>query len=246
MPRYLLKIRYDGTDFSGWQKQPGQIKTIQNELQRVLSLLVRHSVELVASGRTDAGVHAECQFAHFDTMAVISDINQFLDRCNKLLDKSIYADNLQLVSANFHARFDAVSRAYRYQFSTKRDVFNDRYYWIVDAKTDVELIRIVSRKFIGIHDYASFSKHNPNQLNTLCSVTRSEIITLDQNRFCFEIEANRFLHHMVRTICGTLVNVGTNKEKSSLIDDCLANPDHKRFKYVAPAHALFLTKILYK
>jgi tRNA pseudouridine38-40 synthase len=200
MPRYLIQIRYDGTNFSGWQKQPGDTKTIQCELERVLTLILREPVDLVASGRTDAGVHAECQFAHFDLSRSISSVVDLLHKCNRILDRSIYADDLKEVPENFHARFDAVSRTYRYQFATRRDVFNERYTWVIDDQSNLDWMKIAARKLIGSHDFASYSKYNPDLTCTLCSVLQSEFVVTSENSFFFEIQANRFLHHMVRTI----------------------------------------------
>jgi tRNA pseudouridine38-40 synthase len=246
MPRYLIQIRYDGTNFSGWQKQPGQTKTIQGEAERVLSLILREPVELVGSGRTDAGVHAECQFAHFDFSCSITDCDDLRSRINKLMHKSVYADAITEVTQEFHARFDATRRAYRYQLSAGRDVFNDRYSWIVGDSLDTGKMQSVSQKLIGIHDFASFSKYNPEQFGTLCTVYRSDFVVIGDGRYLYEIEANRFLHHMVRAICGALVAIGRGKEPESFIEDGLANPRHDMFKYIAPPHALFLHKVTYE
>ena len=150
-----------------------------------------------------------------------------------------------MVSSEFHARFDAISRQYRYQFSTKYNVFQVRYNWVKIGQFEEKRVQDCAKILLGEHDFGSFCKHNPDVNNTRCQVSLSEFDIIDKHTFHYRIHANRFLHHMVRSIVGNLVEVGFGRISRSDFETLLSDPDRSNCKVSAPAHALFLEKVLY-
>lgn len=245
--RYCIELSYDGSAYHGWQKQSGQV-TIQGHIEKALSVLFRQEVSVMGSGRTDAGVHATQQFAHFD---LPTEDGQVIDRfkvlhsLRGLIPHDILISDIKSVSPDFHARFDAKSRQYRYRLATVNNVFEDRYNWVVDRSVDIQKISANANLFLGEHDFSSFCKQNPDVLNNRCTVFDSRIEILSDTRFDYVIHANRFLHHMVRSIVGCLVDTGTGKCTGSDLLSMISTPDRKYFQVKAPSNALFLEKVVY-
>lgn len=245
--RYCIEISYDGSAYHGWQKQPGH-QTIQGHIERALSVLFRQNIAIMGSGRTDTGVHASQQFAHFDldtTDGHNMDRSKVLHSLRGLLPHDILINDIRVVSPHFHARFDAKSRQYRYRLATVHNVFEDRYNWVIDRDTDINAISMNTTLFLGEHDFSSFCKHNPEMLSNRCTVIESRIEFLSDTRFDYIIHANRFLHHMVRSIVGQLVDSATGKCTVTDLKMMLLNPDRKFFQVKAPSNALFLEKVVY-
>lgn len=200
----------------------------------------------MGSGRTDSGVHAEHQVAHFDaTYTSDFDASRLLHSLRGLLNHDILVSAIQPVNPEFHARFDALSRQYRYQISTDFNVFRDRYTWMVKDLKNTEEMSQTASVFIGEHDFSSFCKQNPDVNHNRCEVYESKLIQYSQIEWHFHIRANRFLHHMVRSIVSSIVLVGRGKVTSSDVSNWLLHPDKSNFIVKAPSHALFLEKVLY-
>lgn len=243
--RYRIELSYDGSRYAGWQKQPDS-PTVQGELERALSTLFRSEIEIMGSGRTDAGVHAEHQVAHFDGPILPEfDSLRFLHSLRGLLKKDILVSTIKPVHQDFHARFDATSRMYRYQISNEHNVFNDRYTWVIKDLVNTDEMTSISSVFTGEHDFSSFCKHNPDVNHNRSLVYESYFQQSLPSNWIFRIRANRFLHHMVRSIVSALVLVGRGKVDPSNVQNWLHHPDPSKFSVKAPAHALFLEKVIF-
>jgi tRNA pseudouridine38-40 synthase len=243
--RYRLDLSYDGSRYHGWQKQPNAT-TIQEKIENALSIVFQVPIEVVGSGRTDAGVHAEQQVAHFDLVDQ-HDVNskKVLHSLRGLLPRDIMVYELELVSPDFHARFDAIQRYYRYQLSRKPNVFTDRYTWLVPDFYDVEAATKTVSIFLGEHDFSAFCKHNSDINNNRCKVSACELVQVNVDSWNVNISANRFLHHMVRSIVSAIVDVGRGKMNPLEVAKRLEELDRTSFSVKAPAHALFLEKVVY-
>lgn len=244
MVRFVLEIMYDGTNYAGWQKQPNT-KTVQSEIESALQIILREPISIMGSGRTDAGVHAQQQFAHFDANATIPDVHKFLRSLRGLLPRDIFVMNIREANDEFHVRFDAKFRQYRYQFSNYDDVFSEKYTWVILKELDILAMKECAQLLHGTHDFASFSKFNAEVANTRCEILASEIVMIDEGRWHYRIRANRFLHHMVRSLVGGMIQVGTGKIVLQEFERRLNEPDNANFSFVAPAKALFLEEVVY-
>ncbi len=246
MARYLLEVSYDGSAYAGWQKQPGQV-TIQGSIDDALTLIFRQDVATMGSGRTDTGVHAIQQFAHFDLPNdIVVDAKRVLHSLRGILPHDILVKDIRSVSDTFHARFDAVSRSYLYYFGTRPDVFTDRYTWVILESLNIDVMKSLCPVFVGKHDFTTFGKHNPDLNNAVCDVFNCGIKEAGDGRYAFHIEANRFLHHMVRSLVGTLVQAGTGKLSLEEIEDMIQFPERLKCKVSAPSKGLFLSTVRYQ
>ena len=249
--RYFLEIAYDGTDFHGWQKQLNGI-SVQQEIEVALSTLLRRPLEILGAGRTDSGVHAIQQFAHFDCdVDIIFPIQQLKHRLNRLLPSTIAVNNLFVCAGiPLHARFDAISRAYVYKltsekcpFSYKHIVFQPR---IEDY--DWQSINEATNMLLEWRDFASFCKLHGNNKTTLCkiiSVLWEEKINENKKEYHFHIKADRFLRGMVRGIVGTLLEIGSGKRTSNDFFRILEARNRSKAGANAPAHGLYLSEVNY-
>lgn len=239
---FCLTIEYDGTDFYGWQVQPNR-RTVQGVLQEKLGSILDQSVKLVAAGRTDTGVHALGQVASFE--AKTRHGAETLERAlNGLLPEDVGVSSVCQVPAGFHARFDALWRRYRYRISRRRKPLESKHVWFVHYALDVERMRRGTDLLLGEHDFRSF-----------CSVDASEGSYLSDVHWCrwaehedeiwFEIEADRFLHGMVRTIVGTSVDVGRGKVPPARMKEILEARDRRAAGMTAPACGLYLLSVAY-
>lgn len=243
--RYRIDLSYDGSRYHGWQKQLNAL-TVQGELESALSIIFREPIEIMGSGRTDTGVHAEQQVAHFDVLhSQIVDEYKLLHSLKGLLKHDILVSSINPVTQDFHARFDALSRQYRYQISSRNDVFRDRYTWVVHDMNNFESMIDCVNEFIGTHDFSSFCKQNPDVNHNRCDILESTLTQFTETEWHYTIKANRFLHHMVRSIVSALVLVGRNKLSLEDVLKWIHYPDKSNFTVLAPAHALFLEKVLY-
>lgn len=245
MPRFVVELAFDGTRYSGWQKQPETL-TLQGEVETGLAIVFKQPVSIMGSGRTDAGVHAEQQFAHFDVDLddVRFDKERFLHSLRSLVPGDILVKDIRQVDVDFHARFDAVSRQYRYQIAFERSVFDRAYSWYVGELPHIEIMFESARLLIGAYDFESFSKNNPDLGNSFCDVSVAEFREVSGGLH-FRIKSNRFLHHMVRSITGNLVDVGRGKLSLDDFARKLEHTDRSRGGFTAPAKGLFLEKIEY-
>jgi tRNA pseudouridine38-40 synthase len=244
MGRHFLEISYDGTAYSGWQRQ-NNAQTVQGEIEKVLEILLRQPIQIMGSGRTDAGVHAIRQYAHADFPPDSFHTNELLKRCNGLLPRDIRITRIVALHADAHARFDAVARQYRYQLAMQSNIFDDRYTWVVNSNPDIEVLQRLATIIIGEHDFASFSKKSADVNHTRCVILHSEFAQLKSERIEYRIKANRFLHHMVRSLVGSMVKVASGRMEEAEFRHYLHSPNHEYLSFTAPAHALFLEDVLY-
>lgn len=242
MHRYFIFFKFKGTDFHGWQIQPNA-KTVQEELQNAMSLLLQKGIEIVGAGRTDTGVHAKEMVAHFslDDKIVIED---FKFRLNNVLSHSISINDLIAVSPEAHARFDAISRTYHYYIHHKKDAFLHDTSYRFSQNLDVDLMNKAAEKLIGKADFSCFSKSNTQTFTNDCEITKA-IWIKKENQLIFEITANRFLRNMVRAIVGTLLEVGEGKRSVDSIPDLIKSKDRSMAGTSVPACGLFLSQIEY-
>jgi tRNA pseudouridine38-40 synthase len=239
---YKLIIQYDGTRYAGWQSQQNAI-TIQDEISKSVSILVKHKINLIGSGRTDAGVHALGQVANFKSPENI-DLQKFQYSLNALLPKDISVISVLPAGETFHSRFSAKKRTYLYLISKRKSPFYRMYSYLYNSNLDVNRLNTLSGVLYGEKDFTSFSKVNTEIENKVCTVYSAKWRTT-KDLYLFFIEANRFLHGMVRTIMGTLLYSMKNDLVSSEIERIIMSKDRQEAADAAPAKGLFLYKVKY-
>lgn len=242
--RYFIFLSFRGTAYHGWQLQPGK-PTVQEVINRSLSTLLSEDINVTGAGRTDTGVHAEFFCAHFDsTNERLAGDNTFLNKLNGFLPGDIAVSRIATVKQDANARFDALSRTYKYTFTTRKDPFLAETAWLLYWKPDVALLNQASALLLDHTDFTSFSRlHGGNKTN-ICKVTEASWEEMP-GRLVFTITADRFLRNMVRAITGTLVQVGRGKLSLSEFDDIIRGRDRGLAGQSAPAHGLSLMDIKY-
>jgi tRNA pseudouridine38-40 synthase len=254
MQTFKLTLEYDGSKFSGWQEQINA-RTVQGELKTAAGEVFHSELELQGAGRTDAGVHALGQVAHLKLRGKPSRLkpDEILNQLNERLPSSIAVVELIEAPARFHARHDALSRAYFYQISTRKTALAKRYVWWVKESLDVERMQQAAAFLAGRHDFTAFRAADPSKPDdSPIVVVESAEVGIDQNLIVFRIEASHFLWKMVRRLAGTLVKVGKGDvsvaEFSALIKGDAPGPSHRKMDiaaWTAPASGLFLEGIRY-
>jgi tRNA pseudouridine38-40 synthase len=242
--RFKLFIEYEGTRYSGWQKQENA-KTIQGTIVKAANEVFGNDfVDLQGSGRTDSGVHALCQVAHLDAKTVLApEIIRM--KINDLLPHDINILEVEKTSANFHARHDAKSRSYIYQISRRRTAFSKNYVWWVKDKLDFKKMESASKIFSGLHDFSSFSDDDSEEKST--KVWIDEIKLRESgDLILIRIVGSHFIWKMVRRIVGVLVEVGRGKKSEKDILNYLSRKSNEVAKFTAPPSGLFLEKVLYE
>ncbi len=242
--RFFISLSYNGSPFCGWQSQPGE-KSVQGELERALSIAFGESVEVTGAGRTDAGVNARSYIAHFDlTGGEIKEPKQAVRKINAILPKEICVFEIFSVPEGAHARYDAVSRTYRYYLHTAKDPFA-RFSYLYTFDLDMEAMNRAAARLLGTHDFTSLEKTGSDNGTSLCQVTDARWDRIDATHLVFTVTANRFLRNMVRAMVGTLLEVGRGKRDEAWIDEVLAARDRCRAGQSVPGEALFLEEIRY-
>lgn len=235
--RIALGIEYDGTDFSGWQRL-SQGRSVQGDVEAALSFVADHPVHVTCAGRTDAGVHARCQVVHFDSESTRTD-RAWVQGANSRLATDVAVLWAQPVAEGFHARFGARARRYRYLIQNRlvRSALDARFVTWERVPLDVDLMHIAAQALIGEHDFTSF--------RTLACQAKSPVRTIRwidvarvQDQVSIEIEANAFLHHMVRNIVGSLMPIGRSERPSQWLADVLHARDRSIAGPTAPATGL--------
>jgi tRNA pseudouridine38-40 synthase len=245
MRNIQITLEYDGSNYHGWQRQTNGI-SIQQTLEEKIAVITGDRIIVIGSGRTDAGVHALGQVAHFKTVSSIRDA-RLLKGINSLLPKDIVVRDLKEVDASFHARYDVKSKVYLYQIfnSSIRPVMLHRYAWFVSASLDRERMREAAGIFRGTHDFSSVcSTHSdaPDHIRTIMDI---QIESNRRDLIQIEMEANGFLRYMVRGIVGILVDAGRGKRSLSELQEVMDAKDRKRGSITAPPHGLFLKEVKY-
>lgn len=241
--RYFVWFGYDGAAYHGWQIQPNG-NSVQEELQRGLSTLLREDISVTGAGRTDAGVHARVMVAHFDTEKAL-DCRQLAYKLNRLLPQDIAVDRVEPVSDDLHARFSATSRTYHYYIHTRKDPFRRAYSCEMHYDLDFAKMNEAGRILTTYEDFGAFCKAHSDVKTTLCQVTKAEWIQTSDTSWYFEITANRFLRNMVRAVVGTLVDVGRGKLTLDDFSKVIEGKQRSDAGESMPANALFLENITY-
>lgn len=240
--RYFLGFSYKGTSYHGWQIQPNAI-TVQEVLEDRMSKLLGNEIKLIGAGRTDAGVHAKFMIAHFD--ADISDIEKFIYRLNSFLPQDIAVHSLQEMKPDAHARFDATERTYHYYINYKKDPFKTELSWLWNYEAlDVVKMNEAAALLLKFDDFTSFARLHTDNKTNICNV-RYAVWSEENGNLKFEITSDRFLRNMVRSIVGTLVEIGKGKISLDEFIEIIEKKDRKFAAASAPAHGLFLTHVAY-
>ncbi len=237
-----LLVEYDGTHFHGWQIQPDQ-RTVQGEMQARLSKLFNGPISITASGRTDTGVHALGQVVNFTATRDISD-ERLLQALNGMLPPDIAIKKIDTVAPEFHARFDALQRFYFYRISYNKTPIGRYYTWYMHRSLDLDTLNRAAKYLLGRHDFTSFCVAAHEKENRVCEVYDSYWET-EENGLVYHISGNRFLRTMVRSIVGTIVEMGRGVRPAEVMPDILKAQDRQRAGESAPPCGLFLNKVVY-
>ena len=241
--RYFIEIAYKGTNYHGWQFQPNAI-TVQELINKALSLIFKKTIDIVGAGRTDAGVHAEQLYAHLDLDEQFN-VAEVIYKLNSLLPKDIAIQNILKVTEDAHARFNAISRSYEYRiYFGKNPFLTDTTWQIINKKLNVDLMNEAAKILLTYTNFKCFSRSNTDVKTYNCDVTKA-IWVLENKTLIFHITADRFLRNMVRAIVGTLINVGTGKTSLEEFKKIIESKDRTNAGPSAPAQGLFLTKVHY-
>ena len=241
--RYFVTFSYNGTRYHGWQIQPNG-DSVQAQLQRGLSLLLRSEIIVTGAGRTDAGVHARMMVAHFDFPSYI-DCQQLAYKLNKLLPRDIAVSKVERVPDELHARFSATSRMYRYYIHTAKDPFLSFTSCEMHYPLDFNKMNEAAKVLMEYSDFGAFCKAHADVKTTLCKVTVAEWKQVSPPSWYFEIRANRFLRNMVRAVVGTLVDVGRGRLTLDDFRRVIEGKKRTEAGESMPAHALFLEEVTY-
>ncbi len=251
----LLTIEYDGTDFFGWQRQP-EARTVQGELEKVLSKVCGTDIRINGTSRTDAGVHALGQRASFKgtfgipTERLMMAVNNMLSGGKQAKTKcaDVRITDVQEVDPDFHARFNAKGKKYRYLIRNKQepDIFARNYFYHVRTPLDLEAMKKAAKFITGTHDFACFQSAGGNlRETTVRTVYSIEIIDKKNGVIAIEVAGDGFLYNMVRIIVGTLVEVGTGKKQPEDMQRIIASCNRQNAGHTAPPEGLYLAEVYY-
>lgn len=242
MRNIKLLLEYDGTDFVGWQTQ-AYGRTVQEEISKALDQILQEETNLIGAGRTDSGVHARGQVANVRTQSTLS-TKTIYNALNGLLPEDICIHSVEDVPEQFHSRFDAHARMYRYFISLQPLAIGRQYAWFVKYDVDIGLMNRVAVQVCGEHDFRSFCKAESDLPHFRCAVVKS-MWSQTSGGMVYEIRANRFLHGMVRTLVGTMVDIGRGHADLLEFPEILSSRDRSRAGMASPAHGLFLEEVTY-
>jgi tRNA pseudouridine38-40 synthase len=244
MKNYRLKIQYSGKNYSGWQIQPN-VKTVQGEIVNKIKIITGTEVNLIGSGRTDSGVHALGQIANFQLENELN-LHKFKHSLNSILDDDIAITEVSEVANQFHSRFDAKKRSYLYIFTNEKSPFYNDYSskYSPVFNLDIDKLNQISNLIIGESDFTSFSRKNTDTENMVCNITFARW-KKTKNFIFFRIDANRFLHGMVRTIVGTVLQIAEKNLPNEVILDIISQKMRESAGKSVEAKGLFLLKVKY-
>lgn len=241
--RYFIYFSYNGTNYHGWQIQPNAV-SVQETMEKAMSLVLREPVQLTGAGRTDTGVHAKSMVAHFDVPKPICGVANVVSRLNSLLPYDIAVSDLREVAADAHSRFDAKSRTYKYYVTTCKNPFSKECAAYISYPLDFELMNEAAKILLEFTDFTSFSKLHTDVKTNDCDVMQAEW-SREGDYWVFTIKANRFLRNMVRAIVGTLIEVGRGKVSVERFREIIECKDRCKAGTSAPAQGLFLVDVEY-
>ena len=244
MRNIKLTIEYDGKDFNGWQKQPNKLN-IQGTIENAISQITKEQVELNASGRTDAGVHALGQVANFKTNTTIP-IEKLAIAINSKLKKSIVIKKAEEVNLDFHARYACKRKTYKYiidNSETGTAIYRNIKY-SYNQKLDIQAMKKATKYFIGEHDFKGFKSSGTSSKSSVRTIYKAQIKQENED-IIIELTGNGFLYNMVRIIAGTLVEVGIGKIKPEEISDIIESKDRTKAGKTLPPQGLYLVSVEY-
>jgi tRNA pseudouridine38-40 synthase len=240
-----LLIAYDGTFYQGWQRQK-ESPTIQGTMEEVLFRITQNPVSLIGAGRTDARVHAWGQVAHFKTPSSLT-VSKLEAALNSLLPKDILIRRVQEAEPNFHARYSSRAKIYDYLICNAWQAlpFYRNYVWSLRESIDWELIKNGLSLLIGRRDFSSFQTHGGELSHTVRTLFQAALIPLPWGGFKLRFKADGFLRHMIRNMVGALVRVGRKRISLEDLEEIIQSKDRSRAGEMAPAHGLYLRKVIY-
>ena len=245
--RYCINFSYDGSNFSGYQKQPKE-RSVQGELERVLKEINKDKeVSVHAAGRTDAGVHALSQRAHFDLDITIS-VDKLQKAMNSMLPDDIYIKKIDEVSADFHARFNAIGKEYIYKINMgEYSPLERNYVYQYNGRLDVIAMERAMKYVEGTHDFKSFTKNDEEKEDFVRTISQTNLIRdiKDVNKITLVFVGTGFLRYMIRNIVGTLIEIGEGKRKSEDIITILKEKDRRKAGKTANPEGLYLKNVFY-
>jgi tRNA pseudouridine38-40 synthase len=243
--RYFITLMYHGAPYHGWQIQQNAL-SVQQVLNEALSRILQEPIVTTGSGRTDTGVHARGQVAHFDYPHRL-DAEEYLYKFNAVLPLNISITELRAVSDRAHARFDATSRTYQYLIHSQKNPFLNGLSHFFPKVVDIDLMNQAAARLVhyGRRDYGSFGKSNTQHTSSVCHIFRAHWHVIEEGRLMFAITADRFLRGMVRTLVGTMLDIGTKTTTLADFTTIVESGDRQRAGRSVDACGLFLTEVAY-
>ena len=241
--RYFIEFSYNGSAYFGYQIQPNEI-SVQEELEKALSTILREPIKTTGAGRTDTGVHAKKMFAHFETKQKLDE--NLVYKLNSFLSENISIKHIFEVADDMHARFSATFRTYEYYISLEKDPFSKDASWQYwrQKPLNIDLMNEACKILFEYEDFTSFAKLHTDNKTNICKIYKAEWELLG-NQLKFTISADRFLRNMVRAIVGTMINIGLGKITLEDFKKIIESKDRAKAGFSVPAHGLYLTKIEY-
>jgi tRNA pseudouridine38-40 synthase len=241
--RYFIELAYKGTNYHGWQYQPDAC-SVQETLNKALTVLLKQAIDIVGAGRTDTGVHAKQMYAHFDWESEL-DTDRLVHKLNSYLPKDIVIYAIIPVAADAHARFDATKRTYEYHMHTYKDAFETDGSWLYPLSLNLNAMNAACQILFKHSDFECFSKTHTDVRTFNCSIYEAHW-KQEGTTIVFTIAADRFLRNMVRAIVGTMINIGSGKISLEDFERIIESKDRGQAGFSVPAHGLYLTKIEYE
>jgi tRNA pseudouridine38-40 synthase len=240
-----MRIAYNGSSFNGWQIQPNGV-TVQEELEKALAVLLRHSIGVTGCGRTDTGVHASDFYAHFNIPEeeMILSCDQLRFKLNLILPSSIVIYEVFKVNPDVHARFSALSRTYRYQISFEKNPFGVGLAYFYHHQLDTIAMNKAAAILVEYNDFSCFSKTRTQVKTNICTITKA-VWEQNESILVFTITADRFLRNMVRAIVGTMLDVGRNRITLDDFRKVIEGKNRSNAGFSVPPQGLFLSKVVY-
>jgi tRNA pseudouridine38-40 synthase len=246
MARYFIEVGYEGTSFCGFQIQDGQ-ETVQSVVSAALQTVLKESIALTGSSRTDAGVHAKQNFFHFDTELVVT--GKHIYSINAILPPTVVVHHIYLVAPEAHARFDALSRTYTYTVTTKKDPFLIDKAWHFPFPVSLETLQAMALELPSYQDFEAFSKKNAGNKTNICAIEISNWQTVSPTVFTYTVRSNRFLRGMVRGLVGTMLRLArqsaTKEEAVATFKTVILSKDPSLCDFSTPAKGLVLEIVAY-
>ncbi len=242
--RYFIHLSYNGTNFCGWQIQPNE-PSVQETIEKALFFILKEKLNITGCGRTDTGVHALNYYAHFDFKEMTNDeLDKLKYRLNSFFSHEIRIISIKKVKDDAHARFDAISRTYKYYIATQKQPFNNEFTYFFSRTLNIEKMNKACEKLLTYTDFTSFSKLHTQVNNNNCTINFASW-EKEGDLLVFTINANRFLRNMVRSIVGTMIEVGLEKINVEEFCKIIEEKNRSLAGVSVAAKALFLNEIEY-